>query len=361
MPDGECRRSGRKGRLHRSRNGKITHSLGQKVSLSSTIAQANALSVEWNFGDGTPVATESAYQFESSRIEHAFAGTGTDTVVETIHTDNLATPTIVKEAKLVVKAAVPAAQFSGPTKVAPGEAATFDGKGSSDPNGKAIVKYAWNFGDGSAEVITTTSSVSHTYAAEGTHTVSLKVTDELALTSLPATHVITVAATTTTTTTTPPPTTTPATTTTTTPTTTTGTTPGQGVLPSQEHKAPDAKLAGGSLTVTTAGGVPVKVSCPAGANCAGTITLRTIGAVSASASAGAAKKAVLTLASGSFTISGGSVKVLTLHLSAKARKLLAKSHTLRAKATVLAHDSTGVSHTTVSTVTLKLAKKAAHH
>ncbi len=133
------------------------------------------------------------------------------------------------------------------------------------------------------------------------------------------------------------------------------------MLPSQEHKAPAAKLAGSQLTVSVTGGVPVKVSCPAGASCAGTITLRTIGAVSARVSGHAAKKAVLTLATASFTVSGGKVKVLMLHLSAKARKLLAKSHTLRAKATILAHDSSGVSHTSLSTVTLKLAKKSTHH
>lgn len=330
--------------------------LGQKVSLSSSVGQANALSVEWNFGDGTPVVTESAYQFEASRTEHAFTATGTRTVKETIHTDNLATPTIVKEAKLVVAPALPTAQFSGPSKVVPGDVATFDAKTATDPNSSPIRKYAWNFGDGTAEVTTAIPSVSHTYTVEGTHTVSLKVTDELNLTSPAATHAIVVApetssgggggggsgASTTTTAIAPA--------------------PGGGVLPSQAHKTPDAKLASNQLSVSAAGGVPVKVSCPVGASCMGTITLRTIGAVSASVLRDhAAKKAVLTLATATFTVSGGKVKLLMLHLSAKARKLLAKARTLRAKATLLAHDSSGASHTSVSTVTLKLAKKSTHH
>jgi PKD repeat protein len=320
---------------------------GQKVVLSSNVQGANALSVAWDFGDGTTQEVKEP-QYLTTKVEHAFTSIKTDTVKETIRTDNLAEPIIVKEAKVIVAPAAPTPQFSiSPGEVAVGQSATFDAKGSSDPNGKAIVKYVWTFGDG-AETTTTTPSVSHEYAAEGTYTVGLKVTDELNLTSAVVKHPITVAN--------PAPPSPPVTTTTppATTQTTTSPPPGGGVLPSQEHKAPDAKLASTALTVSGSGGVPVKVSCPAGASCAGTVTLSTIGAVSASKK----KKAVLTLATGSFSVSGGAVKTITLHLSAKARKLLAKSHTLRAKATIVAHDSSGQTHTAVATVTLKLAKKS---
>ena len=66
---------------------------------------------------------------------------------------------------------------------------------------------------------------------------------------------------------------------------------------------------------------------------------------------------VLTLASKSFSIVAGKVQVLTLHLSATARRVLAKTHTLRARATIVAHDSTGSTHTTTAIVTLKAAKR----
>jgi hypothetical protein len=85
------------------------------------------------------------------------------------------------------------------------------------------------------------------------------------------------------------------------------------------------------------------------------VTLRTLTAVTSSNH----KKAVLTLASGSFTATGGTVKAVTLHLSAKARKLLARSHVLRARATIVARDSQGAMHTTTIVVTLRSAKK--HH
>ena len=46
--------------------------------------------------------------------------------------------------------------------------------GTSDPNGDQI-KYSWNFGDGSA--LSTSASPAHTYAAGGTFTITLTVTD----------------------------------------------------------------------------------------------------------------------------------------------------------------------------------------
>ena len=133
-----------------------------------------------------------------------------------------------------------------------------------------------------------------------------------------------------------------------------------GVLASREG-TPEATLASTSLQVNAAGAVNLKISCPAGAsNCAGTVTLRTLNAVSASvAGAAKAKPAILTLATGSFTVPGGEVKTVTLHLSAKARALLARSHTLRARATVVAHNPAGATHTGQMIATLH-APKAKH-
>ncbi|MBW2257119.1 MAG: PKD domain-containing protein, partial [Deltaproteobacteria bacterium] len=52
---------------------------------------------------------------------------------------------------------------------------SFDGSGSSDNDG-TLVDYSWDFGDGN---IGTGVSPSHTYAAGGTYTVTLTVTDDL--------------------------------------------------------------------------------------------------------------------------------------------------------------------------------------
>jgi hypothetical protein len=84
------------------------------------------------------------------------------------------------------------------------------------------------------------------------------------------------------------------------------------------------------------------------------VTLRTLSAVRASAGASArTKRAVLTLATGPFTVAGGKVATVTLHLSTKARKLLARLHVVRARVTIAAHDPAGGAHTTQTIVTLR--------
>ncbi len=134
------------------------------------------------------------------------------------------------------------------------------------------------------------------------------------------------------------------------------------MLPKIETKpVPTVTIAGAALSVAANGGFTLKLSCPAEeTQCAGTVTLKTLTAVSASRGfAAKAKKAILTLASASFTIAGGKLKIVSLHLSAKAKKLLAKTHSIRARVTVVAHDPRGGTHTSTAIVTLKAAKK--HH
>ncbi|MDH7555836.1 MAG: PKD domain-containing protein [Candidatus Methanosuratincola sp.] len=53
-------------------------------------------------------------------------------------------------------------------------AVSFDGSGSSDPDGK-IVSYSWDFGDGYTG---TGATVTHTYTAKGTYTARLTVADD---------------------------------------------------------------------------------------------------------------------------------------------------------------------------------------
>jgi hypothetical protein len=138
---------------------------------------------------------------------------------------------------------------------------------------------------------------------------------------------------------------------------------GGSVLGGQTHglsPVPDAQLAITSLTTSPTGAVSIVVSCPAGeSSCAGTVTLRMLGAVSARKKKG--KVILLTLASGSFTVAGGETKPVTLHLSEQARTLLARLHVLRVMATIIAHDATGSTHTTQATVTLRAAKAPHGH
>ncbi len=83
-----------------------------------------------------------------------------------------------------VPAGMPVAVPGGPYSALVGIPIVFDGTGSFDSDG-TIASYEWDFGDGSAP---DTHAVSeHAYAAEGTYTVTLTVTDNVGNTSTNAT------------------------------------------------------------------------------------------------------------------------------------------------------------------------------
>jgi len=75
----------------------------------------------------------------------------------------------------VAVTAAPSANPGGPYSGFTNEAITFDGRGSSDPDGGAIQSWEWDFGDGSTG---TGETVTHIYRTVGTFTVQLTVTDD---------------------------------------------------------------------------------------------------------------------------------------------------------------------------------------
>ncbi len=158
----------------------------------STDPDGTITSWAWDFGDGSTST-------EATTTSHTYAAEGTYTVTLVV-TDNDGADSDPFEAEVTVEPLPPSneAPTAAFTATANGLSVTFDGSGSADDDG-IIDAWAWDFGDGTTSTEATTTS--HTYAAAGTYTVSLVVTDDDREDSTAATTQVTVTATPTT----PPP------------------------------------------------------------------------------------------------------------------------------------------------------------
>ena len=128
------------------------------------------VSYDWDFGDGVGTGT-------GATPSYTYTTAGTYTVSLTVTDDGNLTDTATSTATITDPGVnqPPVADANGPySGIAGVTAITFDGTGSSDPDG-TIVSYDWNFGDGSTGTGVTPS---HTYAAAGGYNVSLTVTDD---------------------------------------------------------------------------------------------------------------------------------------------------------------------------------------
>ncbi len=143
----------------------------------STDADGTVASYAWDFGDGQTGT--------GSTTTHTYATGGTYVVTLTV-TDNQGATGTVSHTVTVVANQPPVAAF---TTSATSLAVTADASGSSDPDG-TIASYAWTFGDNSTA---TGITAQHTYAAAGTYTIGLTVTDDSGA-STTVTHSVTVAA-----------------------------------------------------------------------------------------------------------------------------------------------------------------------
>src|SRR5207247_9943992 len=124
-------------------------------------------SYAWTFGDGTTGA--------GATTSRTYAAGGSYTVTLTV-TDNGAATS--QTGHVVTVNAPPVASF---TSACNGLTCSFNASGSSDPDG-TIASYAWTFGDGTTG---SGATANPTYAAGGTYTVTLTVTDNAAAAGTP--------------------------------------------------------------------------------------------------------------------------------------------------------------------------------
>ena len=153
------------------------------ATLSTSNPNNPIVSYTWDFGDG---------QTGSGRTTtHTYALAGTYRVRLTI-TDGFGRSAQTTHVIIIGEGAKPTADFSvSPSDPVPNQSVSFNASGSTAAPGHRIVSYAWDFGDGSPIVVTSSPQVTKPnrppnppdpggpgYRLEGTYTVTLIVTDE---------------------------------------------------------------------------------------------------------------------------------------------------------------------------------------
>ena len=131
------------------------------------------VSYRWDFADGTSAA--------EAKVSHAWSAEGLYAVTLTVKDDRgteaaAALKVTVSASGLPPMNAPPLAVIDGPSRGRPGETLRFSAARSTDPDG-TVRGFAWAFGDGGTA---TGSAAAHAYANNGSYTVSLVVTDDLA-------------------------------------------------------------------------------------------------------------------------------------------------------------------------------------
>jgi PKD repeat protein len=121
----------------------------------------------WNFGDGTTGAGQ--------LVIHQYRQVSVFPVTLTVTDQRGAQATAIQPVP-VTAAAPPTVAFTfSPTEPEPGMTVFFNASESKAAEGRVLVDYFWDFGDGTTA---SGAAVSHAFAAKGSYIVTLKVTDE---------------------------------------------------------------------------------------------------------------------------------------------------------------------------------------
>jgi PKD repeat protein len=142
---------------------------------ASSDSDGTIASYVWDFGDGTAAGV-------GVNASHVYTASGDYTVTLTVTDDDGDSASLQQQVSVVVPNQAPVAAF---TQSCNGLSCSFDGTGSSDPDG-TIASYSWTFGDGGTS---SSATPTHEFAAAGTYEVSLTVTDDDGATTTKTTNV----------------------------------------------------------------------------------------------------------------------------------------------------------------------------
>jgi len=141
-------------------------SLTQIVKIDSIVKINGPFSISWDFGNGTPSTKEEPVLFKY--LNQTVDTTYNIKLTVTNNCQEISTwykPVFIKGCLIT-----PAFDTSFINKTI----VTFVNK--TNPGIKKAIKYSWNFGDGSPELISSNSSISHSFASQGNYKVRLTVT-----------------------------------------------------------------------------------------------------------------------------------------------------------------------------------------
>ena len=144
---------------------------GQAASFTAAFTVAanhRIVGFNWQWGDGTATSTSNA------STTHTYDRNGVYVVTVTA-TDDLGQSASASASVTVGGGATAAFTFS-PTNPQPGDTVSFNASPSSAAGGATITQYTWDFGDGTTET-KTDSTTSHAYGVARTYVVRLTVTD----------------------------------------------------------------------------------------------------------------------------------------------------------------------------------------
>jgi len=137
---------------------------------ASTDADGDPLTYIWDFGDGTPTQ-------KGEKVSHTYAKGGNYPVILTVD-DGTGLINSRSNSSIAVKINEAPNAVAGENKtVCAGKPVIFDGSGSIDPEG-GLMKYQWDFGDGSTAEGVNPVKV---YATGGVYMVTLTVMDDSGL------------------------------------------------------------------------------------------------------------------------------------------------------------------------------------
>jgi PKD repeat protein len=144
---------------------------------STTSPGQRIVSLDWNFGDSTPVVHCPGHAACTSDgiTTHTFGASGTFAVNLVVTDSGGRTNAITKS--VTVGSGNPVAVLT--LTKAGGTTVGADGSTSSANGGATITNYTFFWGDGTPATSGTAPAASHTYGAVGTYTVTLRVTDSL--------------------------------------------------------------------------------------------------------------------------------------------------------------------------------------